>query len=77
MSYYRRKYKVLIPHPATITILCLLKGVDGDWENEETCRKASPLTLTGVTKGPKNRSKEKEMEIEEEEGDEKNNEPVQ
>ena len=77
MSYYKSKYTGLIPHPATITKLCLLGGVDGDWENEKTCPKASPLTLTGVMKGPKNRGKEKKMEIEEEEGDEKDNEPVQ
>ena len=66
LSYYKRKYRGLIPHLATISKLCLLEGVDGDWENEETCSKASPLTLTEVTKGPKNRGKEKEMEIEEE-----------
>ena len=59
MSYYIRKYRGLIPHPTTITRLCLLGGVNGDWENEETCPKASPLTLTGVAKGPKNRGKEK------------------
>ena len=46
MSYYRSKYRGLIPHVATITRLCLLRGVNGDWENEETCPKASPLTLT-------------------------------
>ena len=77
MSYYISKYKGLIPHLATITRLFLLGGVNGDWENEETCPKASPLTLTGVTKGPKNRGKEKEIETEEEEGDERDNEPVQ
>ena len=31
-------------------------------EKEETCHKVSPLTLTGVIKGPKNR-KWKELEI--------------
>ena len=77
MSYYISKYKGLIPHLATITRLFLLRGVNGDWENEETCPKASPLALTGVTKGPKNRGKEKEIETEEEEGDERDNEPVQ
>ena len=30
MSYYRSKYKSLIPYPAIITILCLLGGVNGD-----------------------------------------------
>ena len=62
MSYYKSKYRGLIPHPATITRLCLVGGVGGDWENEETCPKVSPLTLVGVTKGLKNRDKEKEME---------------
>ena len=52
----------LIPHPATITTLCILAGVQGIWVEEETCPKVSPLTLTRVTKGPKNR-KRKEMEI--------------
>ena len=31
-------------------------------EEEETCLRSSPLTLTGVIKGPKSRKK-KEMEI--------------
>ena len=76
MSYYKSKYRGLIPHLATITSLCLLWGVDGDWGNEETYPKASPLTITRVTRGPKNRGKEKEMEIEEGEGDERCNEAV-
>ena len=77
MSYYISKYRGLIPHLATITRLCILGGVNGNWEDEETCPKASPLTLTKVTKGSKNRGKEKEIEIEEEERDERENEPVQ
>ena len=48
----------LIPHPATITILYILAGVQGIWVEEETCPKVSPLTLTRVTKGPKSRKKE-------------------
>ena len=59
MCYERSSYRGLIPHPATITRLCLLGGVNEDWENGETCPKASPLTLTGVTKGLKNKGKEK------------------
>ena len=51
-----------IPHPATITRLCILVGVKGTWAEEETYPKVSPLTLTGVIKGLKNR-KRKEMEI--------------
>ena len=37
-------------------------GVKGIWTEVETCHKVSPLTLTGVIKGPKSR-KRKEMEI--------------
>ena len=74
LSYYKSKYKGLIPHPATISRLCILGGVKGIWEKEETCSRASPLTLTGITKGPKNKSKEKEVETKEEEGDDKGNE---
>ena len=62
MSYYREGYRGLVPHLALITRLCILGGVDGDWEEEETCPKTSPLTMTGVIKGPKNRGKEKEVE---------------
>ena len=52
----------LIPHPTTITRLCILAGVKWIWAEEETSPKVSPLTLTGVIKGPKSR-KRKEMEI--------------
>ena len=58
-NYSKRKFRGLIPHPAIITSLCLLGGVDEEWGNEETYPRESPLTLTGVTKGPKNRGKEK------------------
>ena len=47
----------MIPHPATITILCLKAGVKGDWGTEEEVPLASPLLLTGVTKGPRNQKK--------------------
>ena len=66
LSYSRRKCRGLIPHQATITSLCLIGGVEEEWEKEETYPRASPLTLTGVTKCPKNRGKEKEIEVEEE-----------
>ena len=46
----------------------------GTWEEEETCSSAFPLTLTGITKGPKNKGKEKEVETEEEVGDDRGNE---
>ena len=62
MSYYREGYKELIPHPALITRLCILGGVE-----EENCRRTSPLTLTGITKGAKNGGKEREAEVTREE----------
>ena len=40
----------LIPQPTTITSLCLLGGVEAEWEKEETYPMASPLTLIGVTR---------------------------
>ena len=46
----------------------------GNWEEEETCSRASPLTLTGITKGLKNKGKKKKVETEEEEGDDRGNE---
>ena len=61
-SYYRGSYKGLVPHPALITRICILGKVEGDWEEEETCPKTSPLTLTLIIKGLKNRGKEKEAE---------------
>ena len=77
LSYFRSKCRGLIPHLGTITSLCLLRGVKEEWGKEETYPKASPLTLTGVTKSPKNRGKEKELEVEEESGDKRFNEPAQ
>ena len=68
LSYYKGGYRGLVPHPALITRLCILGGVEGDWEEEETCLKTSPLTLTGVIKGPKKRGKVKEAENERSEG---------
>ena len=69
LSYYRGSYKGLVPHPTLITRLCILGGVKGDWEEEETCLKTSPLTLTRIIKEPKNRVKEKEVEMGREERD--------
>ena len=57
MRYHERNKRGLIPHPATITRLCLRAGVKGTWEEEEECPKVSPLTLTGVSKGPRNQKK--------------------
>ena len=57
MTYHEGNKRGLIPHPATITRLCLRAGVKGTWEEEEECPKVSPLTLTGVSKGPRNQKK--------------------
>ena len=65
LSYSGRNCRGLIPHPTTITSLCLLGGVEEKWEKEETYPRASPLTLIGVTKGSRNRENEKEKEVEE------------
>ena len=51
--------------------------MEGDWEEEETCPKASPLTLNGITKGPKNKGKEKVVEVEEKKWVDIENEQVQ
>ena len=61
-SFQKNVKRGLIPHPSTITRLCILAGVKGIWVEEETCPTVSPLTLTGVMKGQK-RKKRKEMEI--------------
>ena len=61
-TFHKIVKRGLIPHLATITRLCILAGVKGVWAEEESCLRISPLTLTGVIKGPKCR-KMKEMEI--------------
>ena len=57
MRYHEGNKRGLIPHPATITWLCIRAGVKGSWAEEEECPKASPLTLTGVSKGTRNLKK--------------------
>ena len=57
MRYHEGNKRGLIPHPATIIRLCLRAGVKGTWEEEEECPKVSPLTLTGLSKGPRNQKK--------------------
>ena len=57
MRYHEGNKRGLIPHPTTITRLCLKAGVKGSWEEEEKCPKVSPLTLTGVSKGLRNQKK--------------------
>ena len=76
-SFQKNVKRGLIRHPAMITRLCILARVHGVWAKEETCPKVSPLTLTGVLKGPKNK-KRKEMEIVEmaERPDEEENEEL-
>ena len=59
LGYYERNCRGFIPHPAIITRLYIKEGVEEEWGTEETYSKASPLTLTGVTKGLKNRGKGK------------------
>ena len=56
-GYHLTNKRGLIPHPTTITRLCILVGVKGSWEEEEVCPIVSPLTLTGVTKGLRNKKK--------------------
>ena len=61
-EYHQSNKRGLIPHPSTITRLCFWAGVKGNWEEEERCPRVSPLTLTGVTRGPKGR-KQKEVTV--------------
>ena len=61
LSYYRAGYKGRVPHPILITRLCILVGVEGYWEEKETYHMTSSLTLTGITKGLKNRGREREV----------------
>ena len=68
LGYSESKYMGMIRHPATITRLCIQEGVEEEWGTEETYPRASPLTLTCITKGPKNIRKGKEKEAEEEKG---------
>ena len=53
-GYHLKNKRGLIPHPATITKLCILARVKGVWEEEERCSRVSPLTLTGIIKGSRN-----------------------
>ena len=52
-SFQKNVKRGLIPHPVMIT----RPRVHGVWAEEETCPKVSPLTLTRVLKGPKNKKK--------------------
>ena len=57
MRYHEGNKRGLIPHPATIIVLCLKAGMKGVWEEEEEVPLTSPLLLTGVSKGPRNQKK--------------------
>ena len=57
IRYHEGNKRGLIPHLATITVLCLKAGVKGLWEAEEEVPLTSPLLLTGVSKGPRNQKK--------------------
>ena len=72
MKYHEGNKRGLIPHPATITRLCLKAGVKGSWVEEEECPNASPLTLTGVSKGLRD-LKKKGLMVEAEARDEEEN----
>ena len=72
-GYHLRNKRGLIPHSATISRLCTVAGVRGSWDKEETCPKASPLTLTGVTKGPRNKKPKGIVELKAEPGEENDN----
>ena len=77
LSYSESKCRGVIPHLATISKLCIQGRVEEEWGIKETYAKASPLTLTGVNKGPKNKGKGKEKETEVEKGNEGYIEPDQ
>ena len=63
-GYHLSNKRGLIPHPTTISRLCISVGVRRSWDEEETCPKASPLALIGVTKGPKNKKQKGMVELE-------------
>ena len=72
-GYHLSNKRGLIPHQATITRLCILPGVKGSWEEEEVCPRVSPLTLTRVTKGLRNKKQKGIIEVEAEPTEENDN----
>ena len=62
-GYHLSNIRGLIPHPTTISRLCIFVGVRGSWDEEETYLKVSSLTLTGVTKGPRNKKQQRMVEV--------------
>ena len=69
-GYHHSNKRGLIPHPATITRLCFRARVKGNREEEERCPRVFPLTLTGVTRGPKGKKQKEVMVLDEETGQE-------
>ena len=63
-GYHLRNKRGPIPHPETISQLCILAGVKGSWEEEEVCPRVSPLTLIVVTKGLRNKKRKGIVEVE-------------
>ena len=63
-GYHLSNKRGLIPYPSIINKLCILARVRGSWDEKETCPKASPLTLIGVTKGPRNKKHKGIVELE-------------
>ena len=72
-GYHLSNKRGLIPHPTTIIRLCILAGVKGSWEEEELFPRVSPLTLTRVTKGPRNKKRKGIIEVEVEPTEENDN----
>ena len=52
LEYGKSNFSGNIPHPSLITLLCIKAGVKFREVEEERCHKASPLTLTRITKTP-------------------------
>ena len=76
-GYHLSNKRGLIPHLTTITRLCILAGVQGSWEEEETCPKVSLLTLTGVTKGPRNKKQKRIIKVETDPVEENDNREIE
>ena len=76
-GYHLSNKRGLIPHPTTISRRCLFAGVRGSWDEEETCPKVSPLTLTRVTKGPRNKKQQSMVEVEEEHAEANDNKEME
>ena len=57
MKYHEGNKRGMIPYPETITRLCIRAGEKGSSAEEEECPNASPLTLTGISKGPRKQKK--------------------